>query len=297
MSFSTSEPNASTSSIMHAPDPNSEAPTKEDSPSIDTLNDRLEDLWVQYLALVTTYESAQKSIQAGFSKAFFNLAEANFSKGSGRRYGRDYYDQRAIASVRTTIVVEDETSGMRPHVRIVHISRQKPQVEPVQKVSTATSESSNDNTACDGSTTQKSDSDAPLTQSVARAKLSVQQLLTPEATPEPPKAETEEADASQVHPEKESSTNTSETDDSVKPTVRPTDPLRSFSGGILISPGLRRAHKSFSALFADQLGNDEGENSHDLVSTAVNAARAMRVVEVEIRRLRKSIKKAERKGN
>lgn len=58
------------------------------------------------------------------------------------------------------------------------------------------------------------------------------------------------------------------------------DPIRMF--GILVPPALRSAQGSFSAAFQTPVAN------------AVNAAKGMREIEGEIRKLRKTIKKAEK---
>jgi len=63
----------------------------------------------------------------------------------------------------------------------------------------------------------------------------------------------------------------------------PRDPLQWF--GILVPRELRSAQTSFSAAIGDT------------VSTASNAARGMREVEAEIRRVRKAIRKAEKAGS
>lgn len=99
------------------------------------------------------------------------------------------------------------------------------------------------------------------------------QLSTPPATPlhhdedEQDKKEGEEKDKI---PEEET-----------KP-KKPTDPLHWY--GILVPTQLRQAQTSFVTAI-------QGPVSH-----AANAANAMRTIEVDIRRLRKEIRKAERKS-
>lgn len=61
------------------------------------------------------------------------------------------------------------------------------------------------------------------------------------------------------------------------------DPLRMF--GILVPPSLRSAQTSFSATFDAP------------IAEAVNAARALRDVETDIRKLRKAIKKARKSAS
>lgn len=92
-------------------------------------------------------------------------------------------------------------------------------------------------------------------------------LPTPDATPEP-----YSENAESTNPEKPTATS--------KPTTD--DPIRWF--GILVPPPLRQAQTSFtSAVLSD-----------GTFAQASNAARGMRDVEVDIRKLRKTIRKAEK---
>ena len=102
------------------------------------------------------------------------------------------------------------------------------------------------------------------------------QLPSPEATPEP------ETKQSSAKPEADTSTA-----DHEKPRshIDTHDPIRWF--GILVPSTLRQAQKSFSSALLD-----EGS-----VTKAVNCSRGMREVEIEIRKLRKAIKKEEKKVN
>lgn len=67
-----------------------------------------------------------------------------------------------------------------------------------------------------------------------------------------------------------------------KPLSKSTDPLHWY--GILVPPQLRNSQSSFVAAVNGPLAD------------AINAANAMRTLDVDIRKIRKDIKKAERKG-
>ncbi|KAF7192817.1 Coiled-coil domain-containing protein [Pseudocercospora fuligena] len=107
----------------------------------------------------------------------------------------------------------------------------------------------------------------PSAKDEASSEVRITSLPTPEATPEPDSHPTEPVNS-------ETSTAT--------PKLITNDPIRWF--GILVPPPLRQAQTSFtSAVLGD-----------DAFAQASNAARGMRDVEVDIRKLRKTIKKAEK---
>ena len=75
------------------------------------------------------------------------------------------------------------------------------------------------------------------------------------------------------------------------------NPLRWY--GVLVPPELRKAQSAFSAMLGSPPHAEEkdivarGDESSPLTN-AVNAARGLREVEVEIRKTRKAVKKAEK---
>lgn len=98
------------------------------------------------------------------------------------------------------------------------------------------------------------------------------QLPSPSPTPEPEERTTSDSGAGDA--------TTGEETDAKAPVV--IDPIRWF--GILTPSSLRSAQQSFASTLLEQ----------DVTCKAVNAARGLRDVEAEIRKLRKVIKKSEK---
>ncbi|KAF2170460.1 hypothetical protein M409DRAFT_19281 [Zasmidium cellare ATCC 36951] len=197
------------------------------------LYDRLDLLWAHYLQLVHDYTIAQASIQKHLATGFFSLTQANF-QSSGRRYGRDFYDDRAAATVR--VKVYDTGSAN------------------IVKMSGEAKDS--------GKARQRSEKGEESTQ-----------LPSPSPTPEP-----EEKPA----PEDDIDNDDDTSDEASENPATITDPLRWF--GILTPASLRSAQESFTSAVLDEA----------TLSKALNAARGMRDLEGDIRKLRKAIKKAEK---
>ncbi|KAK5164373.1 uncharacterized protein LTR77_010069 [Saxophila tyrrhenica] len=108
------------------------------------------------------------------------------------------------------------------------------------------------------------------------------QQPSPPATPEPTTKQSDDTDADTSHEsDGKASANKSSTSTTKLPLA--SDPLRWF--GILIPRELRSAHTSFCAAL------DEAAVG------AINATRSMRKCEVEVRKLRKDIKRAEKVAN
>lgn len=220
---------------------NKTSPSKimSETQSIIDLYQQLDDLWIRYLDLLDQYTNAQASIKKCLGQGFFSLAQANFTS-QGRRYGQDYYDQRAIASTR--VETSNESTEMeRPRIKIISLSTE---VKPAKQTAThlPTPEPESEDEQCP-------EPENPRTQ-----------LPTPE--PE---------DKNDADEKKEE-----------EPQRLPVDPLRQF--GILIPPALKSAQKSFAKAVRDE----------DALIKAVNATRELREVEVEIRKARKVLKKAEK---
>lgn len=177
-------------------------------------------------------------------------------KSSRGRYGQDYYDQRAVATTRVKIAAKDESVSFKVQKSVITTDE--------QTVEDASAEKSS------GDENENAESPANSDQV---------QLPTPEATPEP---ETKHSSStSEAADMKKDSTPDQE---EPKPQIDPHDPIRWF--GILVPSTLRQAQKSFAAAVLD-----EGS-----VRKAVNSARGMREIEVEIRKLRKAIKKEDKKA-
>jgi hypothetical protein len=218
---------------------------------------RLDALWCQYLDLVDQYTSAQAAIQKQLSSGFFSLAQANF-KSSGIRYGPDYFDERAVATAKVKISGPDGESRFE-------LRRMTP--------------TSDDNAAAsntgDGDDEAEDDGKAPCLDEKP-------QLPTPQPTPEPNskqgRASPEPQTTEPAAPEPADKPDTKET----KHRINTHDPLRWF--GILVPQSLRAAQNSFSAAVL----HDES------MAKAINTSRRMREVELEIRRLKKTLRKMEK---
>lgn len=103
------------------------------------------------------------------------------------------------------------------------------------------------------------------------------QLPSPEATPEP------ESKQDRTTPGADMNTASAPDEEKPKPQSNVHDPIRWF--GILVPSTLREAQKSFSTAVLDQ----------ESLTKAVNCSRGLREVEVEIRKLRKAIRKVDKK--
>jgi len=189
------------------------------------------------------------------AQGFFSLAQANYKSLNRNRYGQDFYDQRMEATRRCCV----QTSADAP-----------PCVVPVPYRSSqaAGTEDQKQLVANDGNAS-KSDS--------------VSQQPSPPATPP---AKGEERDLTELAEsgisKRDDSTPVEKNDASTRAeqAVKPRDPVQWF--GILVPRELRSAQASFVSAVDDPS------------FIAVNAARGMREVEVEIRKVRKAVRKAER---
>ncbi|EME87113.1 uncharacterized protein MYCFIDRAFT_131697 [Pseudocercospora fijiensis CIRAD86] len=220
-----------------------------EAPNLTALNDQLDSLWTRYLHFLHQYTHAQASIKKYMSSGFVSLAHANSqSAGRGRRYGRDYYDDRTSATTKVEVFAEDD--GSLPQARIVKVAREvvDDDFEIVEKTEAASV----------GGLSAKGE---------ALDEVRTSSLPTPEAAPEP--------DSNFTEPNKPGTS-------SANSMLTNNDPTRWF--GILVPPSLRLAQKSFMSAV---LGVDA-------FAQASNAARGMRDVEVDIRKLRKTIRKAEK---
>lgn len=228
------------------------------SKGLRSLYHEMDALWTRYLTLLDEYVSAQAMIKREMASGFLSLAQANF-KSPTRRYGQDYYDDRAVASARVKIT-ETEHGTQMAIVRHTFGNVVDEKSIAISSIDTRSEDS-------DG------DKGGPKSEST--------QLPSPSPTPEPqrPESSDEKHDdgASDV-----SNINTGSTAHPVSFGPLSHDPIRWF--GILVPPPLRAAQKSFSASVQDGGG----------VVQAANAARELRDTEAQLRKLRKLIKKAER---
>lgn len=240
----------------------------KDKLSLEELNDKLDTLWIAYLNHLDAYASAQKTFQTHLRSGHLSLARANFESRNGvRKYGQDYYHDRAIATRRFSISIrEGEPTS------ILHVIKWTPP-------------------ETDGS----DESDSPVeVERTGEKEEDVTQLPTPPGTPGTPQPESESTD--QHEHRKSETTNPSDGDpnkpntkNGKRPKTSPpklpleSDPLRWF--GILVPGSLCSAQSSFAAAV------------EQAVAESVNAAKGMRGVEVEIRRVRKEIRRAEKESS
>lgn len=224
-----------------------------DRGSLIDLNDRLDALWTSYLNHLHQYTAAQKLLQQHISAGFLSLARADFTASGGvRKYGKDYYHERALATRRAAVSPSEEDQRLEVAiVSLTNIEPQDPQAGPTD------------------APTAVSEDDKP-------------EQPNPELDKPNPKLD-EKPDAPTPSPSDPiPTTDQEETPEDLKRKNLAMNPLRWF--GVLVPPDLRSSQKSFAA------GVDNA------VADAVNAARAMREIEVAIRKARKDIQKAERLG-
>ena len=234
---------------------------------VETLDSRLDALWVDYLTFLDQYVLARDELNRAMVSGFFSLAQANRSPVHGRRYGQDWYDGRMKASRRCQVIdhAERHTDG----------AMQRPSLD-LQLVDLSSTEQNTSDSA-------KSEHLPKATEEGKTHEPGQQPSPPPTPTPTDSKAESQPTHGSEFK------------------TDVGTDPLRWF--GILVPPELRRAQSSFTAALtrpskACPLSEHDEMEPYSLRSGALvraaNAIRCMKVIEAEIRRLRKSVKKADR---
>ena len=223
--------------------------------TVSDLHDRLDALWISYLRYLDVYTTAQKALQQHLRSGFFSLSRANFNARPGMRYGRDYFHERAVASATVTVTRED--AGDSDNITMT--VRRHPQPIYAQKDT------------------------IPVEKQTATVEgRQQQQPPSPPARPSPRDHTTNGSldDDNAVSAETNENVDEPEPNSSESKLPLEADPVRWF--GILVPQELRSARASFS------------EAMDDGVPKAVNAGRAMREIEAEIRRLRKEIRRAER---
>jgi coiled-coil domain-containing protein 115 len=222
------------------------------------LQDRLDGLWATYLGYLDTYTRAQELLQKHMSSGFLSLARANFNARDGvTRYGKDFYSERAVAIKRAAIRPNELREDSKLQIDI--LSWKEPQ--PLE--------------TADQDTTQLAHVGA------GEKDEEPSQQPSPPATPESePHADSDEITDRSAEGAAEGTPDNLASHTEKAKQVNTLDPLRWF--GILVPRELRSAQTSFSAAIE--------------VSAAdcLNAARALRECEGDVRKLRKEIRKAER---
>ena len=242
---------------MQTPEPES-APAATEI-TISDLEDRLDELWENYLNLLDGYTKAQEEIKKHLNSGFLSLAKAQSSAPLGRRYGQDWYDERMKAEKR------------------VYVSS-----DPAEKSDeTITAGLQNLRISLAQNLTRTEIKDFVKEPALQGAKPQSTQQPSPPGTPEPE--------------DREKPTEDEKTEEAEK--AKPVNPLRWY--GILVPPELKKAQSAFSAVLggpshAGEKDIDTRDDKSSSLTNAVNAARGLREVEVEIRKVRKAVKKAEK---
>jgi coiled-coil domain-containing protein 115 len=224
----------------------------ESNPNLGELHDKVDSLWISYLNHLDAYISAQKLLQKHMKAGYMSLAKANFEARNGvRKYGQDYYHDRAVATKRTVIS---------------HPGGEAPLALSIVDWKSSLAE-------------DEEGSEMPVkVEKTGEGEEDVTQLPSPPGTPEPAEADVSTKDDDQA--DGEESKGDQMAGKSLAKLPLECNPLKWF--GILVPAALRSAQASFLAAV------------EEAVLESVTASRAMRSVEVEIRKLRKDIRKAER---
>ncbi|KAI9039143.1 uncharacterized protein KD926_009892 [Aspergillus affinis] len=232
--------------------PGSEAPEVElkEAPVSDSSADSpadllqsLDSLLEKYLDLLDQHQKLQTQLASRISSGFFSLAQANYTCPPGRRYGADYYDERMKATRRVALQspldpTNDATVTDREDPTGKDESKTIFTIEPVTNESSETlSETKPDDSPKEAPDTNVEDS---------------------ESTESPGETDADSTAAPKPEP--------------VKKKPCSSDPIRWF--GVLVSPHLRNAQKSFTDVLESPVPQ--------LTSTAFE----MRALESEINRVR-----------
>ncbi|KAM0718205.1 hypothetical protein Q7P37_006537 [Cladosporium fusiforme] len=241
---------------MKTPEPDI-IPNVDERPVVDA-EDRLDELWETYLDLLEQYTKAQQKIQKSMSSGFFSLAKAQSSAPFGRRYGQDWFDERMKARQRTHVSTgptDPDGDSIAAGLEGLKITIESEDLGETAK------EGMTEESKAEAETEDPAQQPSPL------------------STPEPER------------PSKQTKQNEPKADS--KP--RNIDPLRWY--GILVPPELKRAQTSFTGLLQSP---DTTSNTNEIlagyspITDAINAARGLREIEVDIRKTRKAAKKAEK---
>lgn len=245
--------------MMQTPEPEPEVAHTATDTSISELENRLDELWESYLALLDDYTKAQNAIKIHLNSGFLSLAKAQSSAPLGRRYGQDWYDERMKAERRVHVSSDaSETSD-----DAITASLQRLSISLVQDPKKPKSEEHTEDSIVECETPQPT------------------QQPSPPGTPEPETRQEPTNDKKPEEPEK----------------PKPVNPLRWY--GILVPHELRKAQSAFSAVVGNPLHDGEPDDAtrdagNSPIIDAVNAARALREIEGEIRKLRKAVRKADK---
>ncbi|KAM0704464.1 hypothetical protein Q7P35_008698 [Cladosporium inversicolor] len=248
---------------MQTPEPESVPAATEKT--VSELENRLDGLWESYLTLLDGYTKAQDEIKKHLNSGFLSLAKAQSSAPLGRRYGQDWYDERMKAEKRVHVSGETAETGDDAITAVFQSLR----------ISLAQTTTKTDSNEAAKESTHEGEEPQPT------------QQPSPPGTPDPEDREKSTEDKKPTEDEKTE----------VAEKAKPVNPLRWY--GVLVPPELRKAQSAFSAVIDDPINAGEQDveacdDENSPITGAVNAARGLREIEGEIRRVRKALKKAEK---
>ncbi|OOO08826.1 hypothetical protein OAory_01101220 [Aspergillus oryzae] len=235
--------------------------------SLDTLLER-------YLHLLDRHQKLQAELATTLSSGFLSLAQANYTCPPGRRYGADYYDERMKATRKVAsnanergVIRDLEPPTSTKNVEASSVdessdeSTKRGDYKRIFTIKPATSDSAEEPSELTKGENQSHSSDA------FTSECEVPEECDPKA---------EDSTTSSGNPGAQEPTETKPR--SSEKTLRSSDPIRWY--GILVSPFLRSAQKSFTEAVGGPLP--------ELASVVVE----MQAVEKEVKSVRKKIDQA-----
>ncbi|PLB52386.1 hypothetical protein P170DRAFT_472283 [Aspergillus steynii IBT 23096] len=240
--------------------PGSETPDAElkEAPVADSSADLLQSLDTlleKYLDLLDRHQKSQEELARRISSGFFSLAQANYTCPPGRRYGTDYYDERMKATRRVALQPPPDSQSQEQTTE-VEDSTGNPETKAIFAIEPVANENSEALSETKESESSKSD-DSPK---------------------EAPDANAEDTEPTESTEDTDADSTSAPKPEPVKKKPCSSDPIRWF--GVLVSPHLRNAQKSFSDVIDGPVPQ--------LASTAFE----MRALESEISRVRSQIGQA-----
>lgn len=237
------------------------------------LKARLNGLWIKYLGALDTYTSSHDELSKQLGSGYFALAQANARRTNDRRYGSDWYDERTKATIRAKIIATGDSEQERPRDELELLVSEVPiYVEPSV-------------TAKDKIPSQRNQKSSPISSQAPRSETDnldhAQALPTPSPSPSPdPELPDGAAD---------------------EPVIQKlqVDPAAWY--GLFVSPSLRRTQHIFKTAIVSSSESAESKTGDTISSEcshmqmAVNAARKLRAIEVDIRATRKAIRRSAEK--
>ncbi|KAF7591919.1 hypothetical protein BBP40_000890 [Aspergillus hancockii] len=240
--------------------PDAESKQSPADSSLDLLQS-LDTLLERYLHLLDRHQKLQADLATNLSSGFISLAQANYNCPPGRRYGADYYDERMKATRRVALepptpsIENAEGSSLEdtPEKSMTRgVFRRIFTIESVSGDVVEQPESTDENN-------QSKSCDAPTSESASSDEKTIPKIE--DSTPS--------SESSEIQAAADSGSKT------LKQNPGSSDPIRWY--GILVSPFLRSAQKSFTEAVEGAL--------LELASVVVE----MQAVEEEVKRVRSEL--------